>query len=119
MRILLVEDNAMNIELFTAALEDDGHEVIVEREGHAGRDHALREPFDLVVLDVQLPGRDGYAICRDLRAAGVTGPIVALSSAAMQEQVQEGLAAGFDEYLTKPISPAALRSAVRRFAVSP
>lgn len=108
----------MNVELFTAALEADGHEVVVERDGRGGRDRALREKFDLVILDVQLPGMDGVAIVRELRAADVRGPIVALSSSAMPEQVQEGLTAGFDEYLTKPISPAELRRAVQRLGGS-
>lgn len=116
MRVLLVDDNAMNVELFTDALETDGHEVAVERDGPSGRARALHERFDLVILDIQLPGLDGNAVCRDLRAAGVSGPIVALTSSAMAEQVERGMAAGFDAYLTKPISPAALRAAVRRFA---
>lgn len=116
MRLLLVEDNAMNVELFTAALETDGHEVIVEREGRKGLERGLRERFDLVILDVQLPGMDGIAIVRELRAADMKGPIVALSSSAMQDQVAVGLAAGFDAYLTKPISPADLRAAVKRYA---
>lgn len=116
MRVLLVDDNAMNVELFTDSLESDGHEVVVERDGPSGRERALRERFDLVILDIQLPGMDGNAICRDLRASGHRGPIVALSSAAMAEQVDRGIQAGFDAYLTKPISPADLRAAVRRFA---
>lgn len=116
MRVLLVDDNAMNVELFTDSLESDGHEVVVERDGTAGRERALGERFDVVILDIQLPGMDGYAICRDLRTAGVAGPIVAVSSSAMADQVERGLAAGFDEYFTKPISPAALRAAVRRLA---
>lgn len=115
MRLLLVDDDPMNVELFVAALESDGHEVVVERDGASGRDRGLRERFDLLILDIQLPGIDGYAVCRQLRAAGVDRPIVALSSAAMAEQISRGAAAGFDEYLTKPISPAALRAAVRRF----
>ena len=114
MRLLLVEDNPMNIELFTAALETDGHDVVVEREGRAGLARALAERFDLIILDVQLPGMDGVAIVRELRAADQRGPIVALSSSAMADQVQRGLDAGFDEYLTKPIAPAELRAAVRR-----
>ena len=116
MRVLLVDDNAMNVELFSDSLEADGHEVVVERDGPSGRDRALREDFDLVILDIQMPGLDGIAVCRDLRAAGLRGPIVALSSAAMADQIERGLASGFDAYLTKPISPAALRAAVRRFA---
>ncbi len=115
MRLLLVDDNAMNVELFVAALKGDGHDVVVERDGPSGRDRGLRERFDLLILDIQLPGLDGYAVCRELRASGVGSPIVALSSAAMSEQIARGAEAGFDEYLTKPISPAALRAAVRRF----
>ena len=116
MRVLLVDDNAMNVELFVDSLAADGHEVTVERDGLSGRDRALKEPFDVVILDIQMPGMDGYAVCRDLRGAGVTAPILALSSAAMADQVSRGLSVGFDLYLTKPISPSALRDAVRSAA---
>jgi CheY-like chemotaxis protein len=112
LRVLLVDDNAMNVELFVDSLAADGHEVVVERDGVAGRDRALHESFDVLILDIQLPGMDGYSICRELRGAGVRAPIMALSSAAMADQVTRGLSAGFDLYLTKPISPAALRQAV-------
>jgi CheY-like chemotaxis protein len=115
LRILLVDDNTMNVELFSDALESEGHEVAVERDGTSGRARALRDAFDLVLLDVQLPGMDGLTVCRELRAAGLTGPILAVSSAAMAEQVESGRAAGFDGYLVKPIAPAELREAVRRY----
>ncbi len=115
MRVLLVDDNAMNVELFVDILTGAGHDVVVERDGPGGRARALVEPFDLVILDIQLPGIDGYAVCRDLRAAGIGGPIVALSSAAMPEQIERGHGAGFDAYWTKPIGPAALREAVAAF----
>lgn len=118
MRILLVDDNALNVELFVDILETDGHEVIVERDGPSGRDRALSEAFDLVILDVQLPRQDGVAVCRALRAAGMSRPIVALSSSAMPEQIANGMSAGFDAYLTKPISPPDLRAAVRRYATA-
>ncbi len=114
MRVLLVEDNPMNIELFVDTLESDGHTIALEGNGRDGLARALAERFDLVVLDIQLPGMSGDAICRELRAAGVRTPIVALSSAALPEQVARGLAAGFDAYLTKPLAPGALREAVRR-----
>jgi DNA-binding response OmpR family regulator len=112
---LLVDDDALNVELFGDVLTAEGHEVAIERDGPSARSRALRERFDLIILDVQLPGGDGAAICRDLRAAGVAGPIIALSSSALPEQVERGLVAGFDAYLTKPISPAALRAAVLRY----
>ena len=114
LRVLLVDDNELNVELFRDVLEADGHAVTVERNGLAARDRALAEQFDVLLLDIQVPGMDGYAICRSLRASGIHGPIVALSSAAMPEHIRAGIAAGFDGYLTKPISPADLRAAVHR-----
>ncbi len=113
MRILLVDDDPLNVELFTAVLEDDGHQVAVERDGEAGKARALGEAFDLLILDIQLPRLRGDAVCRALRAAGLTTRIVGLSAEALPEQISANGAAGFDVYLTKPIQPAELRAAVR------
>jgi len=115
LRLLLVDDNETNLELFGDALATDGHEVVTESDPLRGQGRALAEPFDLIILDIQMPGVDGYAVCRALRRSGLSGPIVALSSNALPEHVAEGKRAGFDTYLTKPISPAELRTAVRRF----
>lgn len=115
MKILLIEDHPMNIELFRAALERDGHEVTQESSGLLGRARALAEPFDLILSDIDLPGMDGHAVCRDLRAGGLTCPIVAVTAFAGQEEELRGRASGFDLYLTKPIGPKALREAVARF----
>lgn len=114
MRVLIVDDNAMNVEFFQDTLEAAGHTTVVEHNGRAGRDRALAETFDLVLLDIQMPELDGAAVCRELRESGVATPILALTAAAMPDQVARGKAAGFDEYLTKPISPKALRDAVLR-----
>jgi CheY-like chemotaxis protein len=116
MRVLLVDDNPANVEYFVDALEAAGHVVSVERDGESGRARALAEDFDLVLLDIQLPRMNGDAVCRALRDAGRSLPIVALTSAAMPEQVSRGARAGFDAYLTKPITPAALRDTVTRYA---
>lgn len=113
--MLLAEDNATNVELFLAALETDGHEVTVARDGLRARERALQETFDLIVLDIQMPLLDGNALCAELRAAGIQGPIIALSASALPSDVTRGTTAGFDAYLTKPIRPADLRAAVRRF----
>ena len=114
MHVLIVDDNKMNVEFFQDTLEAAGHTIVIERDGRAGRDRALAEAFDVILLDIQMPELDGAAVCRELRLAGLTMPLLALSAAAMPEQVARGEAAGFDEYLTKPISPAALRNAVLR-----
>jgi len=114
LRILLVEDDAMNVELFEAALETDGHEIVTERDGAAGEERAS-DQFDLVLLDIQLPKKDGLAVCRGLRARGLRMPIVALSASVLPDEIARAKSAGFDEFLSKPISARDLRDAVRRF----
>jgi CheY-like chemotaxis protein len=116
LRVLLVEDEAMNAELFVDALAPDGHEVTIEHDGTAGYARAGAQPFDVIVLDMNVPGMSGAEICRSLRADGTTTPILALSASVMPNELEAGLRAGFDAYLTKPIAPAALRDAIRRYA---
>lgn len=116
MRVLLVEDEEMNAALFVDALLPDRHDVVVERDGRQGLSRAASEPFDLIVLDMNLPGISGAEICRRLRGEGNRSAIVALSASVLPDELQTGLRAGFDAYLTKPIAPAALRAAVRQYA---
>jgi CheY-like chemotaxis protein len=118
LRILLVEDDALNVELFESALESDGHEIVTERDGAAGEQRAS-DQFDLVLLDVQLPKKNGLEVCRSLRARGLRIPIVALSASVLPEEVARTKAAGFDDFLSKPISPRDLRAAVRRVGATP
>ena len=113
MRILLVEDDAMNVELFESALESDGHEVVVERDGVAGEQRAA-DRFDLILLDIKLPKKSGLEVCRSLRARGLRIPIAALSASVLPEEVARTTSAGFDLFLSKPISPRDLRTAVRQ-----
>jgi len=112
LRILLVEDDAMNVELFESALVADGHEIVTERDGEAGEKRAS-DRFDLILLDIQLPKMDGLEVCRNLRARGLRMPIVALSASVLPEEIARTKSAGFDIFLSKPISPRDLRSAVR------
>jgi CheY-like chemotaxis protein len=111
MRILLVEDDAKNVELFQASLEDE-HEVVVERDGVAGQQRALAEPFDLILLDIQLPRMNGIDVCRSLRAGGLRTPIVALSASVLPDEVARIKDADFSLFLSKPISPRSLRTAI-------
>jgi len=115
LRILLVEDDPMNVELFESALESDGHEIVTERDGVAGEKRAS-DRFDLILLDIQLPKMDGLEVCRSLRARGLRMPIVALSASVLPEEIARTKSAGFDIFLSKPISPRDLRAAVRRSA---
>ena len=88
------------------------------REAKAGRDGEAGEKrasdrFDLILLDIQLPKTDGLEVCRSLRARGLRMPIVALSASVLPEEIARTKSAGFDLFLSKPISPRDLRSAVR------
>lgn len=119
MRILLVDDDARNLELFEATLRGDAHDVTVARDGEAGQARALAEPFDVILLDIQLPGRSGIEVCQALRAAGLQTPIVALSASVLPEEVARTKDAGFDQFLGTPAPPADLRAVVRAFAPRP
>jgi len=102
----------MNVELFESALETDGHEIVTERDGVAGEQRAS-DRFDVILLDIQLPKKDGLEVCKSLRARGLRMPIVALSASVLPEEIARTKAAGFDIFLSKPISPRDLRNAVR------
>lgn len=116
MRVLLVEDEPLNADLFVDSLGPDRHEVTVETDGIRGLARARSESFDLIVVDMNLPGMSGAEICRSLKEHGLTTPIVALSASVLPHELQTGMQAGFDAYLTKPIAPKDLRAAVRQYA---
>ena len=119
MRILLVEDNELSRELFADVLEGDRHDVATASDGISGRALGLAQAFDLILLDLHLPGAPGDQVCRDLRAHGVSAPIVAISASAMPDEIARAMPSGFTAYLTKPITPSRLRAAVRRYAPEP
>jgi CheY-like chemotaxis protein len=108
----------MNVELFESALETDGHQIVTEWDGVAGEKRAS-DQFDLILVDIQLPKMSGLEVCRSLRARGLRIPIVALSASVLPEEVARTKAAGFDLFLSKPISPRDLRDAVRRMGTAP
>lgn len=105
--ILLVEDNEQNRYLATFLLERRGHRIVPARSGHAGIVAARTDPPDLVLLDIQLPGMDGYAVAGALRMmpALANVPIVAVTSYAMPGDREKALASGCDGYIEKPINP--------------
>lgn len=110
--ILLVEDDRELAELTRDFLENEGFVVWHEGEGEAARDRILATPPDLVILDIMLPGMNGYTICRDVRPA-YDGPILFLT--ARDEELDEilGLEMGGDDYVTKPVRPQLLVARVR------
>ena len=118
MRVLLVEDDPMNVELFQAVLEGE-HEVVIERDGVAGESRARQDVFDLILLDIRMPKRDGIQVCRNLRSAGVTAPIVALSASVLPDEIARAKGAGFADFWSKPITHTQLRAALRRLPTPP
>lgn len=101
-RILLVEDEESLRMTLIDRLESERYAVSTEADGRAGFERALREPFDLLILDVSLPSKNGFDICRDLRQKNVTTPILMLTARSQVIDRVLGLKLGADDYLTKP-----------------
>jgi DNA-binding response OmpR family regulator len=123
MRILIVEDDRRLAHQLKKGMEELGYAVAVASEGTEGLEAARRGEFDVLVLDVMLPGLDGFSIVRRLRAAKRATPILLLTARDAADDVVTGLDAGADDYLTKPFSfkilLARLRALSRRKSVEP
>ena len=103
-RILIVEDNPDNMKLFRAILTMKGHVVTALPSGDGLLEELEAHPPDLVLMDIQLPGRDGFALLSEIRASRFEGlRVVALTAHAMSGDREKAREAGFDEYITKPI----------------
>jgi DNA-binding response OmpR family regulator len=112
-RILIVEDEpdiALGMEL---DLREEGYEVEVVRDGEEASRIGRQPGWDLVLLDVMLPRKDGFDVCRDLRRAKVRTPILMLTAKAQEAEKIMGLDLGADDYVTKPFSPRELRARIR------
>ncbi|MEI6177425.1 MAG: response regulator transcription factor [Verrucomicrobiota bacterium] len=106
-RILIIEDEQDIADLIGFNLQRAGYDVLKAHDGISGTDIALRERPDLIVLDLMLPGRDGFAVFRELRRdpRGANIPVIMLTARAQTEDRIQGLQTGADDYLTKPFSP--------------
>ena len=113
MRILVIEDEASLREGVADLLGGDGHVVKAAADGITGLETALRETFDLVVLDLMLPRLDGMDVCRRLRAARPGVPILMLTARGSEDDKVRGLIEGADDYVTKPFSARELLARVR------
>jgi CheY-like chemotaxis protein len=106
-KILIVEDVDLNIELLKQLLEDD-YELAIAKDGEQGVALAMAERPDLILMDMSLPLCDGYEATRRIRGAALAMPIVGLSAHAMAGDAERALAAGCNDYLTKPLNDALL-----------
>jgi two-component system cell cycle response regulator DivK len=119
--VLLIEDNAQNRYLATFLLERNGYRVVAAVDGPEGIRKALELLPDLILLDIQLPAMDGYAVARALRAlpALQQTPIVAVTSYAMVGDREKSLGAGCNGYIEKPINPDTFVAEIGRFGPHP
>lgn len=101
-KILIVEDIELNIDLLVQLLEDD-YELVIAQDGAQGVDMAKETLPDLVLMDISLPGMDGYQAARLIRQNFPEMPIIGLSAHAMQGDAQKAIQAGCCDYLTKPV----------------
>jgi two-component system alkaline phosphatase synthesis response regulator PhoP len=112
-RILVVEDEPP----LALGLEDDlkleGYEVEVVGDGETAGRRAREQSFDLIILDVMLPRKDGFEVCRELRRAGLRTPVILLTARTQEADKVMGLDLGADDYVTKPFSPRELRARVK------
>ena len=117
-RVLLAEDEANIAESITFLLERAGFEISVEKDGRKALDAVMADAPDVLVLDVMLPGLDGYEILRKLRAdrRGESLPVLMLTAKGQREDREMALKCGADLFITKPFSNAEIVSAVRKLA---
>ncbi len=113
MRILVVEDEHRIARAIKEGLEQETYAVDVEFDGESGYGAASAEAYDLIILDVMMPGMNGYEVCAKLRADGQHTPIIMLTAKDQSKDVVKGLDTGADDYLAKPFSFEVLLARVR------
>jgi DNA-binding response OmpR family regulator len=113
MRLLIIEDEAPMRTALVETLKAEGYRVLSAADGPTGLELACTEPFDLVLLDIMMPGLDGFAVCRELRKRGRVMPVLMLTAKGQVDDRVDGLDSGADDYLVKPFSLRELLARVR------
>jgi DNA-binding response OmpR family regulator len=113
MRILVIEDEKRVADLLKRELEDQDYSVELAFDGATGRSLALQNVYDVLIMDIVLPGIDGIALCKNLRLAKPDIPIIMLTALGAIDDKVEGLDAGADDYLVKPIDFRELHARIR------
>lgn len=113
MRVLLIEDDVTIARLLKEGLEDESYAVDVVNDGSEGYRTAAADDYDVIILDIMLPGMNGYEVCRALRNDGNKTPILMLTARDTERDIVEGLDTGADDYLAKPFSFDVLLARIR------
>src|ERR1051326_1800095 len=116
-RILIVEDEPSIAMVLEDDMRGEGYQTEVASDGDTAIRRATSQPFDLILLDIMLPGKDGFEVCREVRRAGLQTPIILLTARTQEAEKVMGLELGADDYVTKPYSARELRA--RQGATSP
>ena len=114
LRVLAVDDNPVNLKVISAMLKWKGHEVTAANSGAQALELVRQQPFDLILMDGQMPVMDGLKATQVLRTKGYSGLIIALTAHAMTDDKARCIEAGCDDYATKPVKIAALCEVIRR-----
>ena len=112
-RILLVEDDTDLAFSLEDDLKTEGYEVEIAPDGETASRRGRTGEWDLILLDIVLPQKDGFEVCRDLRRAGIRTPVIMLTAKTHEAEKIMGLDLGADDYITKPFSPRELRARIR------
>ncbi|KJY73612.1 response regulator transcription factor [Vibrio nigripulchritudo] len=122
MRVLLIEDDSFIADFVIQGLEQEGYSVVHTANGLDGVHLAKSEPFDILILDIMLPGKDGFQILSELRGEGHSIPVIILSAKHSVEERVQGIKCGADDYLVKPFAFSELlvrcQALLRRMSVS-
>lgn len=112
-RLLIIEDDSALSSTLALALEDAGHQVAIEGHGRSGLKRVESDSPELIISDVNLPGLDGFSLCRTLRERGVATPLILLTSRDGETDEAQGLELGADDYISKPFSTRVLLARIQ------
>lgn len=112
-RILIVEDEPAIALGLENDLKLEGYDVEVTRDGETALRRVQEQAFDVILLDIMLPRKDGFAVCREMRRSGLKTPIIVLTARTQEAEKVLGLELGADDYITKPFSPLELRARIK------
>jgi len=112
-RILIIEDELDIATILADDLQLEGHDVSIVGDGESALCRVREQPWDLILLDLMLPRKDGFEVCRELRRARIPTPIIMLTAKTQEAEKVLGLEMGADDYVTKPFSPRELRARIK------